>query len=1238
MLGYTILQDREGGILVAGSSLLSFDGDQWRKTPVDGAYSVLGLDFGPDGKLWAAASNDLGWFEKNIAGEWEFHSLRSKLDFDLLAGGSVWYVFADGAGVTFVTMDKVLRWDGVSFKVWAKPGAPRRLFSSRAAGVVFMHHPGEGLFTVDADGPHLLIPAESLTRDGILWVGHREDHWLFATTEGFYRWKEGRREAVGSELAAYLSEYRLTQCTELPSGRIAVGTVRGGLLIVDDDGRIEQIIDEQVGLPSDYVSAPHVDGDGGLWATAGSHIVRIHLRSSSEAFLHGSGPYRQGYASLAKSGGKIYAATRTGVLVLEQGGEELRNIETLSLPFGQLRETDFGLVGAGYRGVVAWDDASRTSRHLLRAQSDAIYLTPMRRDPERLVVSLGLNLVELSREGDSREIVTGLPGIAKAIAEDATGRLWIGTHGRGLWVATPNAGDEAVKATSAAEAGLPVLGGNIVTRAARDGTILVWANGGAWVRPAGGTEFSRVHGYPERDTAAVSEVAPDGATFWVALAETEKRAQVVGRVALRNGRAEWTPHAVDSLDAAGQVQCLLADTDAAGRTILWLGGTRSVLRHEIRGALQVPRPPVPVLRVFARGEGGVARAPASEMISYGAGAIEAEFAVPHFGRRAALRIESRIEGLEENWTTADTSSRRELPALRDGSYAVRVRAVSEIGEAGPEAVFRFRVLPPWWRSGWFIATVVILTVPLSLGVHRMRVRLLQARNAALEEKVRVRTRELEIASAAKTEFVANMSHDIRNPLNGIVGLALALEQTRLDERQREYVATLRECSTYLSTLVDDVLDFASIEAGRIELRPAPFSPLELLRSVAETLRANAAQRGAVLAIADAPDVPGLLNGDAGRIQQVLVNFVANAIKYAGGGIELGVTLPTDAPGEVEFFVRDFGPGLAPEQQGKLFVKFSRVHQADGTDVPGTGLGLAACRLVADLMGGSVGVQSRLGAGSRFFLRLPLAAAIAPEPVVSAQPQGGTALVVEDADYNAWAAAAVLAKLGLTCERARTGEEALRLFAERPFTIVLLDRNLPDMDGTEVARRIRAMEQERAPALLLAVTAYCTAEDRALCLASGMDEFVGKPLTPHKLRNVLRAASGRLLATASFEAVADDKEPQSEHGLLGYLTAGTDGSLAAHAERFSQSLREAEAQIDQAARSRDFQRLREAAHRVLGQARIVGGAALAEAAARLEDFARVGDAAACEEALLRVHAECQDIMAAVGRLLPATSVR
>jgi CheY-like chemotaxis protein len=361
-----------------------------------------------------------------------------------------------------------------------------------------------------------------------------------------------------------------------------------------------------------------------------------------------------------------------------------------------------------------------------------------------------------------------------------------------------------------------------------------------------------------------------------------------------------------------------------------------------------------------------------------------------------------------------------------------------------------------------------------------------------------------------------------------------------------------------------------------------------------------------------------------------MNYVTNALKYAGGHIRLSATIPEGNPGEIEFAVSDEGEGISEVDQAALFTKFSRLASAERSEIPGSGLGLASCRLLADLMGGTVGVVSSPGEGARFYLRLPkLAAATPTEPSKFSFDQTSV-LLVEDTDYNAWAASAVLARLGLSCERACSGHDAIRLFAEHRYNLVLLDRNLPDMDGTEVARRIRALEADGPRAILLAVTAYCTPQARALCLDAGMDAFVGKPLTPEKLRKILIAAGRRLLTASSIHVSPETPPAAVDVSLLDYMSDGTELGLEKQVACFLAALADGENRLTKAYQARDFDALAYAAHYLLSHAKLVGSAALQEATVNLERAARVQDRAAFVGLLHRVHREIRALMEAMRR--------
>jgi CheY-like chemotaxis protein len=231
--------------------------------------------------------------------------------------------------------------------------------------------------------------------------------------------------------------------------------------------------------------------------------------------------------------------------------------------------------------------------------------------------------------------------------------------------------------------------------------------------------------------------------------------------------------------------------------------------------------------------------------------------------------------------------------------------------------------------------------------------------------------------------------------------------------------------------------------------------------------------------------------------------------------------------------------------------------------------------------------------------------------------------------------AVLAKLGLSCQRARNGEEAIRFFREKRHNVVLLDRNLPDMDGTDVARRLRAVETDGHQSVLLAVTAYCTAEDRKLCLDAGMDAFVGKPLTPEKLRRVLVEAGRRMLSTATLQASTESTSPALDLSLLNYLSDGSAEGLDSQTTRFLDTLAVAQSELGAAWQSGSFERLAKHAHLVLGQARMVGASELASAATALERAAQNDDGADCRVQLQAVDAAVQELTAAMRRHRPAS---
>ena len=383
--------------------------------------------------------------------------------------------------------------------------------------------------------------------------------------------------------------------------------------------------------------------------------------------------------------------------------------------------------------------------------------------------------------------------------------------------------------------------------------------------------------------------------------------------------------------------------------------------------------------------------------------------------------------------------------------------------------------------------------------------------ASIYESIKRQTiAELERASAAKSEFLAHMSHEIRTPMTAIMGLAEMLEEEHLPPAQLESLRAIRRNGEHLITVINDILDLSRVESGRLELRLGPVRPDLLLREVAAMFQPPAAERGLDLRVEVGPGADALIRSDATRLRQVLINLVANAVKFSERGfVRLGAF--ADGERELRFEVEDSGIGIPADKLGEIFEPFTQVDSSMARRYGGTGLGLSISRRLARALGGELSVESVLGRGSVFTLRVhaePLASpAVAAEPASAQLPPRvlhGRVLVAEDGADNRRLLVHLLERWGLDVEVAENGIQALEQVekcAERgePIELVLMDMQMPGMDGYEATRRLRA-EARRIP--IVAVTAHAMDGAREACLAAGCDEFLTKPVDRAQLHAVI----------------------------------------------------------------------------------------------------------------------------------------
>ncbi|MDC7786039.1 ATP-binding protein [Rhodoplanes sp. TEM] len=388
----------------------------------------------------------------------------------------------------------------------------------------------------------------------------------------------------------------------------------------------------------------------------------------------------------------------------------------------------------------------------------------------------------------------------------------------------------------------------------------------------------------------------------------------------------------------------------------------------------------------------------------------------------------------------------------------------------------------------------------------------EAVQRSLREQIRQTRDALQLAreaTAAKSAFLAMMSHEIRTPMNAVIGLSSALLDTRLDPEQRHLADTIASSGNDLLRLLNDILDFSKLDAGKLQLEAVPFSPAVVAAKVVGIVEARAQEKGLVLRIQVDPDLPEQVVGDPARLKQVLLNLVDNAVKFTQAGtVELAIrcTGRTEAAATLEFRVRDTGIGIAPDQIGRLFGEFAQADSSINRQFGGTGLGLAISKRIVEQMRGALGVESALGAGSTFTatvtLPLPAAAgsalpraeetAVAPaDPVLPARPLA--VLLAEDNPTNQLVFSKLLQGVPSRLTVAANGRDAVALARSRAFDIVFMDMRMPEMDGLEATRAIRALGGAWSGVPIVALTANAFAEDVAACRAAGMTDFIAKPL-------------------------------------------------------------------------------------------------------------------------------------------------
>jgi len=542
--------------------------------------------------------------------------------------------------------------------------------------------------------------------------------------------------------------------------------------------------------------------------------------------------------------------------------------------------------------------------------------------------------------------------------------------------------------------------------------------------------------------------------------------------------------------------------------------------------------------------------------------ISFEFASLNYTYRDRKQYAYILEGFDKTWNYVGSKRTATYTNLDAGEYVFKVKGLDYEGRwALGTTSIKLIITPPFWQTWWFRLGVVLMAAGIWISLYRLRISRIKAHQRKLEQLVQERTEQLghamedertarlneararqeaERANRAKSEFLANMSHEIRTPMNGMIGMASLLEQTHLTAEQQGYTRTIQSCGETLLTVINDILDFSKIESGKMDLDEKEIDLRQCMEEVLIIFSAKAAQAGLELTCQVDEAIPRSIITDKDRLRQILINLISNAIKFTHQGeVRVRAFISRTAgparkmqlakgdalqSGQIElgFEVKDSGIGIAPDKLDHLFKAFSQVDSSITRKYGGTGLGLVICDKLISLMGGRIRVESEEGKGSIFsftILTRPgrTEIGIAPTPPVQlptdlAKRYPLQILVAEDNPINQQLALIILTKMGYAPEFVENGKEALNKLKEKKIDLILMDIQMPEMDGLEATRIIRSTNGARP--FIIAMTANAMQGDQEEYLAEGMNDYLSKPVDLNELVRILKKWGEKLLNPVS----------------------------------------------------------------------------------------------------------------------------
>lgn len=1150
---WSIVQDHRGLMYFGNSDgILEYDGSAWRLIESTRETPVRSMDVTTDGRVYVGGVADFGYLEPDSVGSLHFKSLVRFLPDSLKTFSDVWVTRATSHGVFFMTYELIFVWNGRAVATYQPPASEFNwLFA--IDDTVYVELWQEGLTRFD-DGKFRMLDLGPLNQpkyQGVDVMLPYDSNRILTGSRyaGLFLYDKKEFKPFPNQIDHRFLESNLYAAIGMPDGQFAFSTLRNGALVIDSHGRLQIELNLATGLINDMIWATAVDNQGGIWLGTDKGISRVEFPSPLSMFDERLG-LKGTVSDIVRTNSAVAVATSLGLYLMDAvpGQAEFKPVEGIETQCWSLLPYASGmLVGAAngaydFRGGVVSALTDDNTFRLLASE----------KNPGKVFAGLydGLGVFQLENGRWTYDRpISSINAQVMELAESADGTLWLSTAYQGILKIDWETPKPVVTRLDTAQ-GLPGMNWNRVCRIGDD--ILCATEKGLYrfnetTRRFEPDSYYSVPLGKARGKRVARLIVGRLDQIWYQMPE-----EVFYAAPNESGVLEPQKQAFHRLSEFS-IQCIFPDVGG----VTWVGGADGLLRYDPRVTKSYDLDVGTVMRsVMVRdslifgGYQSPANPPREHRLRYIDNALRFVFAVSSFDGEALNRFQYKLEGFEDHWSSWRAENNAVYTNIPEGKYRFVVRAKNAYEKIARPATFDFEVLPPWFRAWWAYLVYLALFLGAVLGFVGWRSSRLVREKQMLEEIVTERTGQLEIQARklqemdhVKSRFFANISHEFRTPLTLILGPLKKMLDVAGSASERYTISTMIRNGRRLLRLINQLLDLSSLESGAmtLEARKTAFAPF--VRGIVQSFSSLAERKKIVLELND-PDSSLELYVDEDRMEKVLFNLLSNAFKFTPREGSVAVSVAEGPANErfpdgfAEITIKDTGIGIPNDRLDSIFDRFSQVDFSHTRQHEGSGIGLALSKELVELHHGEIEVDSELGKGSTFTVRLQKGTQhLRPEEIVeAAEPQeqdlgsltgstaselelsaltdealaGGetgldaleladgvpTVLVVEDnADVRAYIRES-LSKSYHVAE-ALDGADGLTKAAEIMPDLILSDVMMPGMDGYALTERLKSQPlTSHIPVIML--TAKASERDKIEGLETGADDYLVKPFNSEEL--------------------------------------------------------------------------------------------------------------------------------------------